>query len=175
MKAHRHFSFLWIASSTLIIAEIVLFFLFKNPDPLASLKIVGCIIWWSGALLGWLPIITFRRRGGVEKGKSYVHTTKLVDKGIYGILRHPQYLAFVFLCLALALISQHWLVILTAAAASVFCVFNIFEADRHNLEKFGQEYKSYMEKVPRMNFVLGAVRALRRHAAGTKIRRGAGI
>ena len=40
--------------------------------------------------MGLLPIITFRRKGGVAKGESYIKTTVLVDTGIYAIVRHPQ-------------------------------------------------------------------------------------
>jgi len=32
--------------------------------------------------------------------------------------------------------------------------------DQSLVEKFGDEYRLYMEKVPRMNFVVGAIRLL---------------
>jgi protein-S-isoprenylcysteine O-methyltransferase Ste14 len=35
------------------------------------------------------------------------------------------------------------------------------EEDQRLIEKFGDAYVSYMERVPRMNFVLGLVRLLR--------------
>ena len=38
----------------------------------------------------------------------------------------------------------------------------IREAEESLLVKFGDEYKRYMEKVPRMNFASGTIRLLRR-------------
>ncbi|MCK4530540.1 MAG: hypothetical protein KAU44_05130, partial [Candidatus Marinimicrobia bacterium] len=51
--------------------------------------IAGWIFWGIGMGLVMSPIIMFPRRGGVKKGRSFVHTTKLVDTGIYAIVRHP--------------------------------------------------------------------------------------
>ena len=53
--------------------------------------IAGWVVWGIGMVLVMAPIIMFPRHGGVEKGKSFVHTTRLVDTGIYSIIRHPQY------------------------------------------------------------------------------------
>ena len=36
------------------------------------------------------------------------------------------------------------------------------EAEENLIVKFGDDYKRYMEKVPRMNFILGIIRLLRR-------------
>jgi protein-S-isoprenylcysteine O-methyltransferase Ste14 len=35
------------------------------------------------------------------------------------------------------------------------------QADQANIEKFGDEYTSYMQRVPRLNLVLGIIRLLR--------------
>jgi len=55
------------------------------------LFILGWVVWAFGMVLVMAPIVMFPRRGGVAKNKSYVHTTQLVDTGIYAIVRHPQY------------------------------------------------------------------------------------
>jgi hypothetical protein len=36
------------------------------------------------------------------------------------------------------------------------------KADQELIEKFGDDYRRYMQKVPRMNFLLGLIRLLRR-------------
>jgi len=54
------------------------------------LFIIGWVVWAFGMVLVMAPIIMFPRRGDVAKGKSFVHTTRLVDTGIYAIVRHPQ-------------------------------------------------------------------------------------
>ena len=56
------------------------------------------------------PIILFSRRGSVPKGKSFVHTTQLVDTGIYAVVRHPQYLGGILsIFVATVLFYPHWL------------------------------------------------------------------
>jgi len=67
---------------------------------------------FSGLVFGWLPIIEFRKKGGVKKGKSYIHTTQIVDTGIYSIVRHPQYVTFILWAIAGMLLFQHWIVVL---------------------------------------------------------------
>jgi protein-S-isoprenylcysteine O-methyltransferase Ste14 len=55
------------------------------------LNIIGGVVFVFGMVLVMAPIIMFPRRGGVARGKSFVHTTKLVNTGIYAVVRHPQY------------------------------------------------------------------------------------
>ena len=52
--------------------------------------ILGWVVWAIGMVLVMAPIILFPRRGGVPRRKSFVHTTRLVDTGIYAVVRHPQ-------------------------------------------------------------------------------------
>ncbi len=54
--------------------------------------ILGWVVWAAGMVLVIAPIVVFKRRGGVPKGKSFVHTTRMVDSSIYAVVRHPQYL-----------------------------------------------------------------------------------
>lgn len=58
---------------------------------------VGWILFVLSAVLGWLPVLVFRRHGHVAKGRSYIHTTQLVTTGLYAIVRHPQFVAWDFL------------------------------------------------------------------------------
>ena len=52
---------------------------------------IAWVVWAFGMLLIMAPIVMFPRRGGVARGKAFVHTTRLVDTGIYAFVRHPQY------------------------------------------------------------------------------------
>jgi len=38
---------------------------------------------------------------------------------------------------------------------------DIVMTDKHEIEKFGDDYRRYMERVPRTNFVLGIIRLVR--------------
>jgi len=151
---------LWIV---LIIAQVILSFFLYNQAGLQVLRYAGWMIWVLTCVFGFIPMSTFRRKGGVSKGKRYVDTTVLVDSGIHAIVRHPQYLSFMLLSLALLLIAQHWLITSIGIVAMALVYIGILpDADQDGVEKFGDAYRRYMERVPRVNFVSGIVRLVRR-------------
>ena len=149
-------------AGVLTVAQIVLAFVLKQPR-LEALEWAGWICWWTGAIFGVLPIITLRRKGGVGKGQSYMKTTVLVDTGIYALVRHPQGgTAWLLLNLAAMLIAQHWSTVVLGLASMVLVYADTFKADQYCIEKFGDAYRHYMERVPRVNLVAGIIRLARR-------------
>ena len=115
-----------------------------------------------GWIFGMLPILEFRRNGGVKKGKSYVHTTKLVKTGIYSIVRHPQYITWMCWAVAGMFLFQHWIVILLGIPVIPLTYVDLINADEEGIKKFGEQYKQYMRTVPRANVVLGIIKRLQR-------------
>jgi len=165
MKQPKSFilSSAWILWIVLLIAQVVLSFWLYNPAGNQALRIAGWTIGVVAGLFGVLPMITLRRQGGVPKGKDYTQTTVFVDSGVYTVVRHPQYLSFMLLSLFLILIAQHWLIAVIGIAAMALVYAGIVpQADRANVEKFGEEYKHYMERVPGVNCVVGLIRLVRR-------------
>ena len=151
-------------SSLLFISQIIVgIFLISDVSQIAILAYVGVGIYvFSGIVFGMLPVIEFRKKGGVKKGKSYIHTTKLVDTGIYSIVRHPQYVTFILWAIAGMLLFQHWIVILFGIPIIPLMYIDLLRADKDSIKKFGNDYKQYMQRVPRANFVIGIIRHLRR-------------
>jgi protein-S-isoprenylcysteine O-methyltransferase Ste14 len=147
--------------SPLLLAQfIIVFFLgIFNEAGLDWIMYVGWLIWAISLIFAWLPIFIFKRKGGVPKGKGYVHTTILVDSGLYSIVRHPQYTAGILFSISLILISQSWLIVAIGAVVILLLYTDILMTDKHEVEKFGEEYKLYMKKVPRTNFILGIIRS----------------
>jgi protein-S-isoprenylcysteine O-methyltransferase Ste14 len=146
----------------LIVLQIILSFFLHNQAGLPILRHVGWITLTVSALFGWLPIFAFRKKGEVPKGRSYIQTTVLVDSGIYAVARHPQFLAGILLSLALILITQHWFIAILGVVAMVLNYLIALKADQELIEKFGDDYIRYMDRVPTMNFLVGLVRLLRR-------------
>jgi protein-S-isoprenylcysteine O-methyltransferase Ste14 len=116
----------------------------------------------SGLVFGCLPVIEFRKKGGVEKGKSYIHTTQLVDTGIYSIVRHPQYVTFILWAIAGMFLFQHWIIILLGISIVPLTYIDLIRADNNAIEKLGDDYRAYMKRVPRANFLLGIIRRYRK-------------
>jgi len=141
-------------------AVLVLLFLLP-PGGVGWLVHVGWGVFAISALLGWLPIFVFRRRGGIPKRKSYIHTTRLVTSGPYAVVRHPQYLAGDFIAVAVMCITQHWGAIVAGALAVVTNRLSMRKADRDLVERFGDPYREYMDRVPRASLVVGVCRWIR--------------
>jgi len=146
--------------SILFISQIIIgVYLISGVSQIEVLAYVGVGLYvFSGLVFGWLPVIEFRREGGVRKGKSYIHTTQLVDTGIYSIVRHPQYVTFILWAIAGMLLFQHWIIVLLGIPIFPLTYIDLIRADKDAIEKFGDDYKAYMKKVPRANFLLGIIR-----------------
>jgi protein-S-isoprenylcysteine O-methyltransferase Ste14 len=150
----------WIWSALLILQVILAFFVFRDPK-IQAFRVAGWVIWTLGTAFAILPIFTLRTRGRVPEGKSYMETTALVDMGIYAMVRHPQSgTAGILLNLALALVGQHWLLVVLAAVGMILIYLDTFKADEACIAKFGEEYVRYMQRVPRVNFLAGLLRLL---------------
>jgi protein-S-isoprenylcysteine O-methyltransferase Ste14 len=151
----------YIAGALLVLAYSLLWFL-DTPVDIQLLRYVGGAILVVGIVLIFLPRIAFRSKGKPGKGKDWTDTTVLVDTGIYAIVRHPLYLGWLLLYVALIFLSQHWLTAIIGIPGMA-CVYLISRQEDYRLvEKFGDDYKRYMQKVPRMNLLDGVIRLIRR-------------
>ncbi len=150
-------------STILFISQIVIgLYLLSEVSQIAILAYAGVSLYFfSGLIFGMLPVFEFRKKGEVQKGQSYIHTTKIVDTGIYSVVRHPQYITFILWALSGMLLFQHWLIILIGVPVIPLTYIDLIRADKACTERFGEDYKTYMKKVPRANFFLGIIRRLR--------------
>jgi protein-S-isoprenylcysteine O-methyltransferase Ste14 len=151
-------------TSLLIISQIIAgIYLLPGVSQIAIVAYIGMGLYiFSGWIFGMLPVVAFRKKGEIKKGKSYIHTTKLVDTGIYAIVRHPQFSTWILWAIAGMLLFQHWVVVLLGIPIIPLTYLDLLRADKRLIEKFGDEYKKYMRNVPRANFLLGIIRLLRR-------------
>lgn len=80
-------------------------------------------------------------------------------------MRHPQGgTAWLLINLGVMLIAQHWTSVILGLASMGLVYVDAFKADQYCIEKFGDAYTRYMERVPRVNFLAGLTR-LARHRA----------
>jgi protein-S-isoprenylcysteine O-methyltransferase Ste14 len=148
-------------ATVLTVAQVVLAFLRHGGSGEAA-QWAGWICVWVSGILGILPIIALHRKGGVPKGQSYVKTTRLVDSGIYAVVRHPQGgTAWLLINMGIMLIAWHWTSTVLGLASMALAYADTFKADQYCIGKLGDEYRHYMRKVPRVNLLLGIIRLLR--------------
>jgi protein-S-isoprenylcysteine O-methyltransferase Ste14 len=148
--------------SILMFLPIILVFVFYNHYRLDFLVYVGWILLVFSIVIMFLAGGEFRSKGGAPEGKSLVDTTLVVDSGIYAVVRHPQYLGFMLFVLALVLMSQHWLSVISWVMGCTLFYRDVLTEEQMSIDKFGDDYKRYMQKVPRMNLLLGVIRLLQR-------------
>jgi protein-S-isoprenylcysteine O-methyltransferase Ste14 len=147
-------------ASVLLISQIIIgIYLLSEISQIEIIAYVGVGLYvFSGMVFGMLPVFEFRKKGGVKKGQSYIHTTTLVDTGIYSVVRHPQYVTFILFAISGMLLFQHWIIILLGIPVIPLTHIDLIKADKDAIDKFGDDYKAYMKKVPRANFLLGIIR-----------------
>ena len=150
--------------------------------PLGGVSFISLIAWcilfynWAGLdwllYLGWAVFVlgtviivmnrfALKRRGRAPNGGAWLRTTVVVDSGIYAVVRHSLYLGLILVLLATLLISQHWLTALFSVPWILFLCNAVRGEDKRNIKKFGDDYKRYMQSVPRMNLPVGLIRLLR--------------
>ena len=72
-----------------------------------------------------------------------------ITKGIYRYSRHPMYLSTFFICLGTGIATMSWVfILLSLLIAGCFRQEALIE-ERVCLEKYGSDYRNYMESVPR--------------------------
>jgi len=143
-----------------IIGSIVYGILFGPWLSLTILFYVGWIVSAVGLPFFLSPFLYFPKKQ--QEGKSVMDTTVIVERGTYGIVRHPQILGCMMLMFGSILISQHWLGAIVAVPIFVLFYQYVLKEEKDLVLKFGNDYKSYTQKVPKMNFAVGIIRLLKR-------------
>jgi protein-S-isoprenylcysteine O-methyltransferase Ste14 len=100
------------------------------------------------------------RRKGHTTERNSVSKETLVESGMYAFVRHPEFLGQVLIIFALIFISQHWSGIVIGAMLIILLYFAMTEEEKRNMEKFGDAYRRYMQKVPRINLIAGITKQI---------------
>jgi len=150
-------------ASVLFFSQMIIGLFIVDNSKIDFLQYAGILLFiLSGWIFGMLPVREFRKEGCVMEGKGYMHTTKVVDSGVFSVIRHPQFTTWILWAIAAMLVFQHWLIVVLGIPVIVCSYVDILRADKRLIERFGEDYKRYMEKVPRSNFLLGIICYLRR-------------
>jgi protein-S-isoprenylcysteine O-methyltransferase Ste14 len=73
---------------------------------------------------------------------------ELITRGIYGIIRHPMYASQWLWVIAQPLLIQNWIAgVLNVPFFLIFYLMRVNAEEQLMLEQFGEQYRSYMERV----------------------------
>ena len=75
---------------------------------------------------------------------------KLVQSGIYGVLRHPLYLGAIFAMVGIALVFRSWLIIPVSVLILVFTLARIPKEEKLLAEHFKEEFAAYRRRTWRL-------------------------
>lgn len=152
---NHYYLILSIFTGLVILIQFIIEFSFFNFQ--ANLLLFG-IGWFLLPIGFWLvasSIVSLRRNGGISESSSISKTDVLVTTGFYSILRNPIYLGAGIFSLALAFVTQNWLSMGCSIVVIPLLANLIVEEETLNKIKFGDEYLSYMNSIPRVNLFLG--------------------
>ncbi len=106
----------------------------------------------EGAMLemGIGSLVMLAGMGLVALGWWKIHRAgdKLITDGVYGIIRHPQYLGFILITTGMLI---HWPTLLTLIMFPILVAAYVHLAKKETkelAERFGEEYKRYKSLVP---------------------------
>jgi protein-S-isoprenylcysteine O-methyltransferase Ste14 len=140
------------------IVSVSALFLFRDAligrDLGASRPLVAVGIVFIGA--GFQILIKRRKylTTGILAGVPEVHAEedkrgKLLDQGPYAAIRHPRYVEILFFTLGYAAVSNHvGPYVLAGLTFPIMHVLVLLE-ERELLDRFGEAYREYCERVPR--------------------------
>ena len=146
----------------LFLALLLLGEIFVNNNKNALIMAIGLVFLIFGVILVPVPFFLFPNKGKVQKGESFLHTTVIIDSGIYGLVRHPQYLGWAFIIFFLVLIKQHLIITVIGIIALFLLHISTLEEEKHLINKFGSDYLNYMKDVPMWNVLHGIVKRILR-------------
>lgn len=152
----------WMWVGMVLTASNLLLMVWWQQGGIRLLALLGMALYAFGLVLLAVPIVILRRRGGVARGAAFVETSRLVTSGLYGVVRHPQYLGWLAMTAAAPLCTQRPVAAALAVASACTTAYGFRLIDAWEIKVFGEEYVDYMQRVPGFNLPLGLWRALRR-------------
>lgn len=129
-----------------------LFGWYENPKEIVVYQIlqaIGNVLLFAAIAMAVFTLITLKTEGKPRKG---IEETRFLVKGtVFGVIRHPLYLALTLWAVSQALAIQSIFSLILGGVA-IFCFWMASKKeDEYNLKKFGNSYREYMEKVPMWN------------------------
>jgi protein-S-isoprenylcysteine O-methyltransferase Ste14 len=160
-------SFVWDWIAFVSAAVVLVLSIAVGRGASAPLRAVGVVVLILSIPLIFLPFVLLTRYGGVAAGAPYYDTSRVVERGPYTVVRHPQYLGYMLLLVGFVLLSQHLLTTLPAAVAVAALLVHTVQEEQQCERRMGDAYRAYMRRVPRFNLPVGVLRLLRRNRGST--------
>ena len=118
---------------------------FANHDVPCFLAVLGAFIWGAGLWLFWRSHADLGNNWSVTLEVRSSH--QLITHGVYSVVRHPMYAAFLLFGLAQALLLSNWVAGFSAlAAVALLCNVRVPREELMMCEFFGEQYRQYRRR-----------------------------
>lgn len=159
MDTNRSVYLGWIAMAPTIALIITNLVVERGTNVL--LRLIGVAFLLSSPLLFISPFLVLARAGKPDEARTYMETSLVVRRGPYRIIRHPQYLGYMFLNVGFMLLVQSWLAVVLATFSIITFIALVVEEEKQLVVRFGGDYAEYCQDVPRFNVILGLMRYIK--------------
>ena len=110
---------------------------------------IGCLIISAGVIIRWIAVAALGRQFTLQV--AIVKDHKLIDRGIYGSLRHPAYLGSLASFIGLGLALENWIGLLVVIALPLGAVlYRISVEEKVLRDHFGMQYEEYCRRTKRL-------------------------
>lgn len=159
MDANRSIYLGWIAMTSTL--GVLITNLVVEHGSNALVRLIGVTFLLASPLFFIPPFIVLAKAGKPDADRTYMETSIMVRQGPYRLVRHPQYLGYIFLNLGFMLLTQSWLAVVFATLAIGGFIALAAEEEKQLYIRFSRDYAKYCQDVPRFNIIVGLIRYLK--------------
>ena len=116
-------------------------------NPFSVIQIISWILLLGSIIMAIQGFYLLHTIGRPTKGIE--DTTMLVKTGIYKYIRHPLYSSLILIAWGALLKDIALLSAILVTLATIFSVATAMVEEKENLQRFGEEYASYMKSTKR--------------------------
>lgn len=109
------------------------------------LKIIGYVLFIPSAIFIFGSLYQLKKQGKADSLRPG-GTNFLVDRGVFGIVRHPMWVGFSLWSFALILCFQSLVSIVMSIVIIILFRISSIREDEEGIEFFGDAYREYMKK-----------------------------
>ena len=131
---------------------------FTNENPFNPIQILGIFLLLSALILIPIPLLLFPKKREENEHNHFFDVPQLINTGIYGVIRHPQYLGWAFIMIGLIFLRQEFIGAIFGCLGLVLLNYCAKIEENNLVIKFGEEYEIYQSNVPRWNIIFGIYR-----------------
>jgi protein-S-isoprenylcysteine O-methyltransferase Ste14 len=118
-----------------------------HPAPGAlGIGVLAVAGWWRSRLSKQIASATLM---GLSEIAPERYDNRLITEGIYSQMRHPRYVQMSLAFLGWALLCNYLAVYIVFAVSIVWVILVVRVEEKELMDRFGEEYRRYCERVPR--------------------------